>query len=160
MKKSIIFLLLAAFSGLCAAEGTLYVQSAKAKLLASPSFKAEVIAVAPKGEPLALKEKVKRWAKVGYQGSTGWVSELLVSDTPPKDKVTILKNKDNEDQKANVRRRASSTATAAAARGLREDGRVRVNDQARPDWEALEVMESYQASEEEASEFMQDGAEN
>jgi uncharacterized protein YgiM (DUF1202 family) len=120
----------------------LYVQSAKAKIMSTPAFDATVLATADKGDALALVEKSGSWLKVAYRQHTGWVSALLVSDKPPRDKITVIKDVEDKAQKDNVRRRASASASAAAARGLRQDERARLSDEGQANYEALEKVEA------------------
>jgi hypothetical protein len=144
MPRLLLFLtLLLTLPAIVAAE-TVYVQSAKARIMSAPEFKASVVATAGKGEALALMEKSGSWIKVTYQQHTGWVSALLVGDKPPHDKITVIKEQEDEAQKDNVRRRASASASAAAARGLRQDERARLSDEGQADYHSLEKVEAAQ----------------
>jgi uncharacterized protein YgiM (DUF1202 family) len=160
MKKFLLISALVLIPLTGSAADMLFVQSGKAKLMASPSFNSEVVTVAAKGDPLKLLEKADRWYQVNYNGKSGWVSKLLVSPTPPKDKISVIKETESEAQKENVRRRASSASTAAAARGLREDSRARSSDQGKPDWKALEQVESVHVDQEDINQFQQRGLSN
>lgn len=138
------------------AEGILYVQSAKAKILASPRFDAAVVTEASRGDELALVESQARWNKVTVAGKTGWVSKFLVSDRAPLNRVTVLGG-DEEAIDANARRRASVVTTAGAARGLSGDERMRANNASVANYRAVEVMEKIRVSDEEASSFLSEG---
>lgn len=139
------------------AEQVMYVQSAKAKLMNAPDFKADLIAVLQKGERVALIKEQGRWQQVKYQSSIGWISKLLLADHQPMEKISVLKGKQEQLEKS-ARRRASTNVTAAATRGLRSDDRERASAQGQPDFSQLEKMEAIQISPEEVQEFQDEGA--
>jgi len=137
------------------AADTLYVQSSKAKIFANPSFQALLLVTANKGDALTLLETSDQWVKVRYRQHTGWIAALLVNAKPPQDKITVIKNQDSDAQKVDVRRRASSSAGAAAARGLRQDERARTSDQSQTNYPAVEKMEATKVNEKDVETFMQ-----
>jgi len=149
-----IWLLLALLPVITQASETLYVQSVKAKLLSSPSFQADTIEVISKGAAIEVVESQQRWIKVNYQDKSGWINKLLVASKPPLNKVTLL-----EDQPVSqdARRRASSVATSAAARGLSAEDRARLNIKNEFDYAALSQMESLMIEESEVWEFLNEG---
>jgi uncharacterized protein YgiM (DUF1202 family) len=149
----LIVLLLALFPLSIAAAETLYVQSAKAKVMSAPTFQAEVLATAAKGDALEVVETSAQWVKVKFQSHTGWVSALIVAPQPPRDKITIIKDNPEATPNENVRRRASSSSSAAAARGLRQDERARTSDESKANYPALEKMEATQPDENAVEEF-------
>jgi len=149
----LLFLMLA--SGIALAANTLYVQSAKAKLLAAPSFGGEVLAVAQKGEELIFIKKDKSWLQVEYQGQMAWVSKLLVSEQPPTNKVSHLGDANDNLVGKNVRKRASTVATAGAARGLTSDNRSRANASMASDYSELAEMEKISIDPTDVDAFMQ-----
>ena len=67
----------------------------------------------------------------------------------------MIKDQDSDAQKDAVRRRASSSAGAAAARGLRQDERARASDQGQTNYPAVEKMEANPVNEKEVETFMQ-----
>jgi uncharacterized protein YgiM (DUF1202 family) len=136
----------------------LYVQSAKARILDNPSFQAAVVVTAEKGDSVTLIERKDKWVKVAFKDKQGWVSALLVGAKPPADKVTIIKDGDDAGDKDNVRRRASSSASAAAARGLRQDERARANEEGQTDYRALEKVEAGTVDPKEVDEFAKGGS--
>jgi hypothetical protein len=158
MTRSFISLILLIFVISVASAETLYVQSKSVKILDKPQFKADVLAVANSGDPLQSLDGKGRWVKVDYQGVQGWLPKLVVSDTPPLEKKSILGDESDE-LMGNVRRRASATASVAAARGLRSDGRARQSDDAVANYGALEKMEQLSVDEQEILKFMQEGSE-
>lgn len=150
MKKTIISLLV--FLPLSAGAETVYVQSAKAKLLSKPHFNAEVVAEVVKGKPLDLIESQDRWLHVKTGTHTGWVSKFLVSDHMPVNKITILEGDETID--TNVRRRASVVTTAGAARGLAGEDRQRASQAGLTNYVALRRMEALKIGEQEAMAFL------
>jgi hypothetical protein len=118
------------------AADVVYVQSAKAKILSSPAFGADVVATAGRGEALAVLEKESAWRKVRYQGKVGWVSNLIVGEKPPLAKITVL-DQPGQELDPEARRRASATVTAGASRGLLAEGRSRASRSEASDRQAL-----------------------
>jgi len=135
-----------------------YVQARQAELLAEPSLKAVVVAVAQKGDVVTIEQQQGRWLKVKFGDKAGWVSKLLVGKEPPKDKVTVL-NEGSQALDQTARRRASATAEAAAARGLRGEERARQSDDAAIDFNALQKVEQTNVSEDEAVQFQRQESE-
>ncbi len=150
--KITMFILLLCFSCAVAAE-ELYVKSTKGKLHAEPGFKNPVVLVLNKGDKVNVLERKLDWIKVKAGDKSGWISKLLVSENPPLDRITVIKGEETEAQKESVRRRASSASTAAAARGLREDGRARVSDSEQANYDALNKMEQQGVDESEVEKF-------
>lgn len=155
MKTIICALTLLFTTATAFAADTVYVQSSKAKIFANPSFQAQLLATASKGEPLTLLETTDQWVKVSYQKYTGWVPSLLVNSKPPQDKITVIKGQDGPAQKDDARRRASASSSAAAARGLRQDERARASDQSQTNYPAVEKMEANKVNEKDVDTFMQ-----
>jgi hypothetical protein len=135
-------------------DNTYYVQSTKAKLLEAPDFKATVVTSATRGSHVTAIDKSGSWVKVKFDDQVGWVSRLVLSTKPPVDKSSVLTGKAGE-QKHKARRRASSTATAAATRGLRSEDRVRASDSEMSDYNALKQVESVQVNKDEVLRFDQ-----
>jgi hypothetical protein len=96
--------------------------------------------------------------KVKFGDKAGWVPKLLVGKEPPKDKVTVL-NEGSQALDQTARRRASATAEAAAARGLRGEERARQSDDAAIDFNALQKVEQTNVSEDEAVQFQRQESE-
>lgn len=149
-----ILLLLVILPEITHAGETLYVQSVKAKLLSEPSFQAEPVDVISKGSQVEVVESQGRWIRVHYQDESGWINKLLVSSKPPLNKVTLL---DEQPISQEARRRASSVATSAAARGLTAEDRARLNMKDEFDYAALSQMESMKVEESEVWEFLNEG---
>ena len=84
MKKlSILLALILAAPMVVNAEEFIYVMSARAKILSSPSFGSPTIRNVLKGERLVSIEKNNNWYKVKFGNKTGWLSRLSVSYHPP-----------------------------------------------------------------------------
>jgi uncharacterized protein YgiM (DUF1202 family) len=122
------------------AADAVYVQSAKAKIMGEPSFKSKEVGTARKGDKLAVAEKGDGWLKVSAGGMTGWVNKLVVSDSPPMDKVSVI-TEESADIGGQSRKRASAQTSAAAARGLSDTERKRLTDEGKADYRALTEME-------------------
>lgn len=157
MHKKLILIILTCLSAAAAfAEETVYVKANKAKLMATPEFNAALVLTIEKGTALQVKATQGRWLQVTVQDKTGWVSQLLVGNEPPLNQATPL-NTGDQSIKQDSRRRASATASAAAARGLRNDDRARQSDDAVSDYSALEKMDKLDVSEDEAVKFIEEG---
>ena len=134
------------------AESAYYVQSASAKILAQPSFRSKVITEVRMGEKLIAIGKDGSWIKVSKAGKEGYISSLLLSSHPPMKKIEIIKADDVEINQG-VRRRASSFSSAAAARGLTKEDRVRADNEDEADYGAVKRMESMKVKSEEVDQF-------
>jgi uncharacterized protein YgiM (DUF1202 family) len=159
MKRIVAVLALSAVVSLASvkalyAESVYYVQSVKAKVMSSFSFKATVIAEVGKGTKLFSSGREGNWIKVKYHKKTGYVSALLLSPYPPIAKTGVIKGEETE-IKQGVRRRASSYTSAAAARGLTQDDRRRLSKEEKVDYESLEKIESFKLSADEVARFME-----
>ncbi len=143
-------------SAVCAfpvlADSTYFVQSATAKVMAQPSFKAEVIATLKRGDKFSAADKQSNWVKVTRDGKIGYVSSLLLATHAPLNKPEIVKAGDTAIDKG-VRRRASSYSSAAAARGLTKEDRKRADEEGKADYSAVIKMESLTVKEGEVNNF-------
>ena len=158
MRKKIVFVfftvVMTLSSVLAYAESVMYVQSFKAKVMSQPSFKAKVLGEAGKGSKMTSLGRSGNWVKVKYYTSEGYVSALLLSAQPPMLKMGLIKADEGEISHG-VRRRASTYTSAAAARGLAQDDRRRLSRDEKVDYGGLEKMETFTASSEEVSRFME-----
>lgn len=158
MKKLILLITVLAanllFTVPANAEQVYYVQSAKAKILAAPSFRSSVVTEVSMGQTLTLKSREGSWLKVTIGSKEGYVSSLLASSHPPLKRGGYIKADDSE-IKQGVRRRSSSFASAAAARGLTKEDRKRADTEDRVDYQALHNMEALAFSDDEVSRFME-----
>lgn len=149
-----VILLFATAGTLPAAQETYYVQSMKAKIMSTPSFKAKVIGESTKGARLVSTGREGSWVKVILVQKEGYVSALLLSKLPPLEKQGVIKGEER-DIKQSVRRRASTYTSAAAARGLAQDDRRRLSTEEKTDYHGLEKMESYTVSADDVARFME-----
>lgn len=137
-----------------ALAASVYVKSLKAKVLVAPKFDSALVAEVDRGRELGLVERAERWVKVGVDGREGWISELLVSDEPPKTGASVLGG-GSEDISGKARRRASAIATAGASRGLTAEG-VKEMQAADPkaDYAALAKVEAQKIDRDEAVNYL------
>jgi uncharacterized protein YgiM (DUF1202 family) len=159
VRKSVIASLLpfvvASLSSLAGAEDIYYVQSLKAKILSKPSFRSKVIGESSRGSKLVTIGRKGRWIKILLNRQIeGYVSSLLVSKHPPMSRQRVIKG-DAKEIRQNVRRRASTYTSAAAARGLAQDDRRRLSAEDKLDYGGLEKMESITVSSEEVMRFIE-----
>lgn len=138
------------------AQQVYYVQSVKAKVMSAASFKSKVIAEVGKGYKLTALGKAGNWTKVKYGSLEGYVPALLLSATPPLKKQGLIKGEDSALQH-NIRRRASTYTSAAAARGLTADDRRRLSKEEKVDYESLEQIESLVVSDMDVLTFIKEG---
>ena len=129
---------------------TVYVHSAKARLMAEPSFSAGIILTLAKGDRLELLEAQQRWAKVRLNDQEGWISTLLIKEQPPIDVISVI-GSEAISLEGEARLRASDVATAGATRGLTE-GEALTGDKA-SDFDELLELEQQQISDEEVQQF-------
>ncbi len=148
----IAFILVFAYN-LHAAE-ILYVQSAKAKLMSDKNFKSDLKETLKRGDRLEALENSGGWYKVSAGTTKGWVHRLSVSTNPVMEKLTLI-SADAPDISRGARKRASAITSAAAARGLSDTDRKRLNEQGRADYRSLEKLEKDAGgiSENEVEEF-------
>ena len=133
-----------------------YVQSAKGKVMAEPSFRAKVLTTLTKGTEVNIIETRKRWVKIEQGNTTGWLSSFLVNKQPPIEKVTVLTGEESE-MKGQVRRRASAAQAAGATRGLTADDRRRTEAQSRVNYQSLRKIEQIEIPQEEIDRFAAGG---
>jgi uncharacterized protein YgiM (DUF1202 family) len=137
------------------AQQVYYVQSVKAKVLSAASFKSRLIAEVGRGYKLKALGKEGNWIKVKYGSLAGYVPALLLSPVPPIEKQGLIKG-DESALRHNIRRRASTYTSAAAARGLTADDRRRLSKDEKVDYESLEQVESFTVSDAEVLKFMEE----
>lgn len=160
MKKNILIgtliFGLSVIAGAAFAQGEYFVQSVKAKVMTTPSFKGSVLAEVAKGHKFASLGKEGSWIKVKHDSKEGYVSALLLGTREPMGRVGLIKGEDSE-IKQGVRRRASTYTSAAAARGLTHEDRQRASVVEEVDYKALETIEAIAFSQEDISRFAEGG---
>jgi hypothetical protein len=156
MRKKLLQSVMIVVSVFCAttlyAETEFYVQSVRAKVMSAPSFKSGVISEVSRGRKLTSSGREGSWVKVRISDRDGYVSSLLVSTHPPFEKTEVIKGEDAE-IKQGVRRRASSYTSAAAARGLAQVDRRRLDKEEKVDYDSLEKVEAFTVSPDEVALF-------
>lgn len=136
-------------TSLPALAAEVFVLSEEAPLLEAPQFNAKTLSQSLKGSALTVVSEQSNWLEVEYHGGTAWVSRWLVGTAPPQERVTHLDGELDSDE---VRRRASSVATAGAIRGLSEGETELGGD---TDFAELEQMESLTPNANELADFQQ-----
>ncbi len=158
MRKMILQFVLVVLSVFLArtlyAQTEYYVQSVRAKVMSAPSFKSGVISEVSRGRKLPSSGREGSWVKVRISDQDGYISSLLVSTHPPFEKTGVIKGEEAE-IKQGVRRRASSYTSAAAARGLAQDDRRRLNKEETVDYDSLEKVEAFTVGPDEVALFME-----
>jgi hypothetical protein len=158
MKKivvlAVLFLAGIFYSTALYAQNMYYVQSVKAKVMSSTSFKAPVLGEVGKGYKFDASGREGSWVKVKFNDREGYVSSLVLSTHPPFGKTGVIKA-DDGDIKQGVRRRASSYTSAAAARGLAQDDRRRLSKEEKADYDSLDKIEAFKVTPDELSKFME-----
>ncbi len=144
MKRALLmFAILFLLTGIASAKD-LFVQSAKAKIMSEPNFKAQVINTVNRGDKLEQLEAGDGWFKVKAGAASGWVNHLAVADSAPLDKVTVV-SADAADLQDKSRKRSSAITSAAAARGLSDAERKRMSEVGQADYRAIANLEDLAA---------------
>ncbi|OGW50603.1 MAG: hypothetical protein A2078_14545 [Nitrospirae bacterium GWC2_57_9] len=150
----VILVLLLSASFVSAAD-VYYVQSVKAKVMWEPSFKSKVMTEVAKGYKFIALGKEGNWIKVKRDFEQGYISALLVATHPPFPKQGLIKAGDGE-IKQGVRRRASTFTSAAAARGLTQEGRKRLSREEKADYYSLDRIDSFALKSGELERFVEE----
>jgi len=153
LSLSILLSVFIAIPASAIASDVMYVMSARAKLLSSPSFGSKTISNVTKGEKILAVEKKANWYKVKYNDKTGWVSRLSVSSHPPLKRSRRMAKADTK-LLENSRRRASSVSTTAAVRGLTDIDRSRVSNGEQMDYASVELMEKFEIADKDLVSFI------
>jgi len=162
MKRMVLaVMILGMFPAHALAVDTLFVQSAKAKVMSEPKFSAELVGTLVRGDKLEAHEVQGRWYRVSTGQIDGWINKLCVSEQPPLKKVTAIKG-DTHELEENARKRASAITSAAAARGLTELQRKRLSEMEKADYQDLVGLETFSASIslQEVQSFSEEGGSN
>lgn len=153
MEKFFLILLLASFSISVQAK-KVYVNSLQITPTETDSLNAKKLDITiPRGTAVEQIETKNTFSKIQYKNQEGWVPSIVLTEKEPLKKVSTLNNTDVDISKS-ARKRASGYTSAAAARGLTESGKKRINSLQAPDYEALNKMEKGKAKEKEAVEFV------
>jgi len=132
----------------------LFVQSRTAPVFKKPSLTSMKLMVLAQGTKVTGLKKKGMWQQIQHNKKTGWVYSLMLSKALPQSPLDITS--DQVDQMAqSARRRPSSYASAAAARGL-VNQRKRLAQKLGYDYAALKKMESYAVDEKETLQFVKE----
>ncbi len=159
MRRIFLTLLILAIASLplaafAAEEKTAYVKSLVAKIYVEPSFGADLVGTAKRGQPLTVIGSNARWEMVIIDKKEGWVSGLLLSDNPPLGSASVF-DKKGYDLSRGARRRASAVATSGASRGLISEERQRLGELGtQSDWVALRKVEESKTDISQAMNFL------
>lgn len=145
--KGVIPFAVCAVMGLGAVVDTppqvLYVQSVKATVRSEPKISAEAVTTLERGKKLTVLEQNGDWIKIKTKKYSGWISRLFVSTHKPIGQADLVQDMSTNLEKAS-RRRPSSYAVSASARGLMMGDRAREgNELYKSDYEALDKVEQY-----------------
>ncbi len=137
---------------------TIYVHSRIAPLMAGPDLASGKLGELELGSKLEADRLQNGWYHVVSDGKSGWVNRLMVKKYPPvKEKGDQLMGRQHLARRARIR--PSSLASTAAARGLRAE-RNRYNMRLKADYKALEKMESFRVTPQDARCFVMKGSQN
>ncbi len=134
---------------------TLYVRSYKIKLMSEPDHRSQKLLTLKRGNEVEKLNTRKNWVKIKFGNREGWVNKLGLSKNKPKKRVSLFKKKVDITSKA--RKRASTFTSAAAARGLMDSGKDKLEIKEGPDFIALAKMEGVEVDVNEAIDFINEG---
>lgn len=163
MKRLIIILIIALLPAQAYAFKA-YVHSMNASVYKMPSMKSKKLVTLDKGAQLQVTKSKGAWYKVktttGKQTS-GWIYKFMVRKKPITNSSKLYSKLRSffykiESISKKSRRRPSSYTSTAAARGLREKRR-HFAEKYNSDYDALEVIESIEITDEEAIAFLKEG---
>ena len=135
---------------------TMYIQSLKANVYASPSFSSKVISNADKGTAVRALAKQGNWYRIEVAQRTGWVLKHALSTKKPIEKVSLFGSFMNlfKSDNAKSRRRASYASTTVGIRGLTDDEKANMDQDVVAAYEAVDKMEAVTLSNEEVAQFI------
>ncbi|MCG8335122.1 MAG: SH3 domain-containing protein [Proteobacteria bacterium] len=145
----VLLMLLPGVSGLA---DTMYVRSYKISLMSAPAHRSQKLLTLKRGNKVEKLSTQKNWVKVRFAKREGWVNKLALSKNEPKKRVSLFRKKVDITSKA--RKRASTFTSAAAARGLMDSGKEKLEIKEGPDFIALAKMEGVEVDVNEAIEFI------
>ena len=148
-----ILILAAATSPLLADER--YVQSRQAPIWESPNFQADKSGVLDQGQTVEVIEEKGGWVHLRCQEHEGWVPRMMIGTTPPEE-AGVKDQQALESLEQRARLRPSAFASTAAARGLM-DKKENFSQGLALDFPAVEKMESWRVSDEDAARFLEEG---
>lgn len=141
---------------------SVYVASYKTTMYAENNRSSASVSTLKKGARLEIVTVAGSWYKVKHGSQQGWVQKMFTSTSKPGKRVSVFGNAKTQGRK-HARRRASSDATAASARGLAVDAntgeRSRLVDTKTDGFDSsvLEAMENMYVEEKELIDFLKKG---
>ncbi len=159
--KTLIFLVIFCLAiALPAIADDMFVSSLKAKVYSSPDTGSAAVSELKRGEKVNVISTQDSWASIEIKGSKGWVQKMFLSKNEPGKKISMIENTDQTSLQ-NVRKRASSSVTAASGRGLTGDNslssRARANNKNALSEEELKQVESIDVGEDVLIQFLSEG---
>jgi hypothetical protein len=134
-------------------EKTFYIQAVKVDLHENAQMSAGKVALLQRGDKVEKIDQKNNWFLVNSPKGKGWLPKLFVSPYKPIGKADLVNEVPANAEKA-TRRRSSSFAVSASARGLMANERGREGqDLYRSDFEALEKLEHFKVSKDRFEKF-------
>jgi uncharacterized protein YgiM (DUF1202 family) len=141
-----------------------YVSSVKAKLYSEAKASSTKIANLHRGQRLTVLKKKGSWLNVQFGSKKGWIKKMFTRKNKPGKKFSILGSA-SANARIHARKRASTSVTAASARGLDDDSTVVSMGRAREldntgkkfDPRVLEQIENVFVAEETLLKFLEEG---
>ncbi|MBU3915978.1 hypothetical protein KKA14_10625 [bacterium] len=131
---------------------SMFVTSLKVNMTEAPKYGTKALLVLKRGDQVEEMSQDKSWVKVKYNNTSGWVHKLVLSDKPPRKRISMLDRKVDITSKA--RKRASTFTSAAAARGLVTADKEELVKKEEHDFVALAKIENVFVDPEEALSFI------
>ncbi len=146
----VLLLFIFSFGGVSAK--TMFVKSLKVKMTEAPKYGTKMLLILKRGNKVEKLDQDKNWVKIKYQNKTGWVHKYVLSNKPPRKRISLLARKVDITSKA--RKRASTFTSAAAARGLVTTDKKGLVQKEKHDFVALAKIENVFVDPEEALLFI------
>ncbi len=131
---------------------TMFVKSRKVKMTVAPKYGTKAVLVLKRGYKVEKLKQKKSWVKIKYKNKTGWVHKYVLSNKPPRKRISLLARKVDITSKA--RKRASTFTSAAAARGLVSTDKDGLVKKEKHDFVALAKIENVFVDPDEALSFI------
>ncbi len=120
-----------------------YIQAIHIDLRENPKNNASAVGSVSRGDSASVLETAGNWLKVKSGKKVGWISRLFVTPHRPVGNADLMKDV-KENLTTSSRRRPSSYAVSATARGLMTSERGREGrEMYETDGDALEAIEKY-----------------
>ncbi|MGQ9920968.1 MAG: SH3 domain-containing protein [Desulfobacca sp.] len=129
---------------------TLKTVAGEQRLLAAPSYSAEVVATIPAGSEVSILQESGEWSQVEYQGQKGWLPARAFASGKKLDLSTLLRGKAVKESKTDEVALAAKGFTPEVEAGFR---------QKHPDlrYDQVDQIEQFNVSAAELQAFRQEG---